>query len=217
MIPAECRHVIWDWNGTLLDDAWLCRDIMNGMLRRRDMPTLTEERYRDLFDFPVIDYYRRVGFDFERESFEELGTEFIVEYERRRLEAGLQEGARETLETLRRRGVTQSVLSAYKQNTLEEMVSYFGLRDYFLALIGLNDHYAAGKLENARQWIARLDYGPHEVMLIGDTVHDHEVAREIGVDCVLLACGHHSEEKLKTCGVPVLNSLGSLVQTGEKG
>ena len=29
------RHVIWDWNGTLLDDAWLCVEVLNGLLARR--------------------------------------------------------------------------------------------------------------------------------------------------------------------------------------
>jgi len=76
------RHLIWDWNGTLLDDAWLCRDIMNGQLRKRGLPTLSAERYEAIFDFPVEGYYRKVGFDWKKESFEEAGTEFIVEYEK---------------------------------------------------------------------------------------------------------------------------------------
>ena len=78
---TQVRHVIWDWNGTLLDDAWLCREIMNGQLRKRGLPTLRAERYEAIFDFPVEGYYRKVGFDWKKESFEEAGTEFIVEYE----------------------------------------------------------------------------------------------------------------------------------------
>ena len=52
-------HVIWDWNGTLLDDAWLCVDVMNGMLCRRALPVLTPAKYEESFDFPVLDFYRR--------------------------------------------------------------------------------------------------------------------------------------------------------------
>jgi len=43
--------------------------------------------------------------------------------------------------------------------------------------------------------------------LIGDTVHDYEVAREIGAKCLLIAGGHQSIEKLTACGVPVLNNI----------
>jgi phosphoglycolate phosphatase len=98
------RHLIWDWNGTLLDDAWLCRDIMNGQLRKRGLPTLSAERYEAIFDFPVEGYYRKVGFDWRKESFEEAGTEFIVEYEKRKTECRLQIGAQELLKRVESAG-----------------------------------------------------------------------------------------------------------------
>ena len=63
-------HILWDWNGTLLDDAWLCVDVMNSMLTERKLQPLTLQRYRDIFSFPVKDYYLLLGFDFEKEPFE---------------------------------------------------------------------------------------------------------------------------------------------------
>ena len=106
------RHVIWDWNGTLLDDAWLCREIMNGQLRQRGLPTMSEERYEAVFDFPVESYYRRVGFSWEKETFEQAGTEFILEYEKRKKECRLQIGASDVLRQVAATGVSQAVLSA---------------------------------------------------------------------------------------------------------
>ena len=204
------RHVIWDWNGTLLDDAWLCVDCMNGLLRRRGLEELTVERYQETFDFPVVEYYRRLGFDFTRETFEAAGTEFIVEYERRKTECDLQPHARETVAALRAAGLTQSVLSAYRQDTLERFVTHFGLRESFLRLVGLQDHYAAGKVDLGRRWIAELPNAASEVLMVGDTTHDAETARAMGVDCVLVPGGHNTVERLESCGVPVLGSLRDL-------
>ena len=70
--------IVWDWNGTLLDDAWLCVDVMNRMLKERGMPLKTLEEYRDLFDFPVKDYYSKLGYDFNSDPFDEIGMEFII-------------------------------------------------------------------------------------------------------------------------------------------
>jgi len=204
------RHVIWDWNGTLLNDAWLCVDCMNRLLRRRGLEELTVERYQETFDFPVVEYYRRLGFDFTRETFEAAGTEFIAEYERRKTECELQPHARETVAALRAAGLTQSVLSAYRQDTLERFVTHFGLRDSFLRLVGLQDHYAAGKVDLGRRWIAELPNDPSEVLMVGDTTHDAETARAMGVDCVLVPGGHNTPERLAACGVPVLGSLRDL-------
>jgi len=203
------KHFIWDWNGTLFDDARLCVDIMSGLLQRRGLPGLTLSRYQEVFGFPVRDYYERLGFDFNAEAFEVLGTEFIEEYDRRRFECRLQPGAREALEAVAHAGITQSILSAYHRESLEEMAEHFEVRHYFLKLIGLTDHYAHGKIRLGREWIDKLHYAADEVLLVGDTVHDHEVATEMNTDCVLIPSGHHTGEKLARCSVPVIESLSS--------
>lgn len=204
---SQFRHVIWDWNGTLLDDAWLCIEITNGLLSTRDLETMTPQRYQDLFDFPVRGYYERLGFDLEAESFEVLGSEFIESYDRRRFECSLQPHARETLNAVRAAGMDQSILSAYQKHSLEELVRHMGLRDLFIEVIGLDDHYAAGKIEHGKAWMERLHYEPSEVLLVGDTSHDYAVAAEMGAQCVLIPSGHHPLSKLEPCGVPTIKSL----------
>ena len=72
------NHIIWDFNGTLLDDAWLCVEILNDLLEKRKMPLITPALYGRIFDIPVIDFYEKIGFDFSIESFEIVGTEFIT-------------------------------------------------------------------------------------------------------------------------------------------
>jgi phosphoglycolate phosphatase len=204
------EHVIWDWNGTLFDDAWLSVEVINHVLGKRGMATVTRESYEAMFDFPVIDYYRRLGFDFAQESFEEVGTEFIVEYERRRHECSLRDGAREVLAAISGMGMDQSILSAYKQETLDELTDYFGLRDFFRTIVGLDNHYASGKLDLGQRLMAGLEPKARQVLFVGDTVHDYDVAREIGADCVLIPSGHNPRQKLEKCGVPVLNSIREL-------
>lgn len=204
------RHLIWDWNGTLLDDAWLCREIMNGQLARRGLPTLSAERYEEIFDFPVEKYYRAVGFDWSRESFQEAGTEFIREYEARKKECSLQQGAQDLLSRIVEGGWSQAVLSAYSHPALEEFLGYFGVRRHFRSIAGSRDHYASGKVEHGLKMLEELHVSPRETLLIGDTTHDAEVARAMGVDCVLLPCGHNSRARLEACGVPLVESLAAI-------
>ena len=204
------RHLIWDWNGTLLDDAWLCREIMNQQLHRRGLPVLSAERYEEIFDFPVEKYYRAVGFDWSRESFQEAGTEFIVEYERRKQECTLQPGGKALLADLAAGGWSQAVLSAYSHHTLEEFLGHFGVRQHFRSVAGSRDHYAAGKVGHGLKMLEELHVSPRETLLIGDTTHDAEVARAMGVDCVLVPCGHNSRTRLAGCGVPVVENLAAL-------
>ena len=123
-LPYEV--ILWDWNGTLLDDAAFGRDIINAMLLSRGLPVKSREEHARLFDFPVIHYYERIGFDLKKEPFEVLSQEFIDAYYSEVKSCGLQKGSREILSTLQSFGYRQLVLSASRQDYLEEQESQGG-------------------------------------------------------------------------------------------
>lgn len=204
------KHIIWDWNGTLFDDAWLCVDIINGMLGRRNLPQLSLEDYQTIFDFPVIDYYRRVGFDLSVEPFESLSDEFMGGYRQRRSECGLRAGAVETLQAVEAAGISQSILSAASSADLAQQMCQWNLGRFFAAVNGLDNHHAHGKIDIGRRWLASAGWLPEEMVLIGDTTHDFEVAQALGVDCRLIPSGHHHQDRLRTCNVPLLSTLKEL-------
>lgn len=205
------KHVIWDWNGTLLDDAELCVSVMTTVLQKRGLPPLTAERYAEAFRFPVREYYVDLGFDFTRETFEVVGTEFIEGYAAREAECGLRHGALEALEGIARHGKTQSVLSASQQSRLEQQAQRLDVHAHFGELVGLDDHYAHGKVDLGRAWLARSGVDPRTAVLIGDTDHDLEVADALGVRCLLVPSGHQSLERLQRSGAQVLESLPALL------
>jgi len=210
---SQYRHIIWDWNGTLFDDAGLCVHIINGLLQRRGKPVLTHERYLEVFDFPVQEYYRKIGFDFAVEPFEKLAVEFMDAYDRGQFACKLQPGAEEVLTACRKRGQTQSILSAHHQPRLEEIVDFFSLRDFFVRIAGTDNYHGRSKLENGNGLIRDLGLDASSVLLVGDTLHDYEVAQAMGTDCLLISGGHQPRRKLASCGVCVLDSLSEILQT----
>ena len=204
-------HIIWDWNGTLLDDAWLCVDVMNGMLGERDLPLRTVDEYRELFDFPVKDYYVKLGYNFDAEPFDEVGMEFIRRYNRRHGESRLHPEVREVLAAFALKGFSQNILSAREQSELISETRSLGVFDYFDRIRGLDDHYARGKSEVGCHLAEEIRADKTRMLFIGDTRHDAEVAAEIGVDCLLVPNGHQSESRLLQTGVRVIPSLNYLI------
>ncbi len=207
---GKYKHIIWDWNGTLLDDVDLVIDAMNKLLRRRELSLLNRELYKNIFTFPVRDYYARLGFDFAAEPYEQLADEFIAEINSDEYHSRyrLFPEAKGILEQIKALGLSQSILSASAEDKLREMIHAFGLGGYFQAVNGLGDHYAHGKLEAGKQCL--LDLGINkgaEVLLIGDTAHDFEVAAALGCDCLLVAGGHQSYARLRRLKAGLVNSL----------
>lgn len=202
------NHIIWDWNGTIINDVDLCINIVNGVLERRNLPKLTKEKYKSIFTIPVKDYYLKAGFDFTKESFEKLGKEWMDEYEERKFECNLYDDLINVMNAISDSGLEQSILSAYMQENLVYMIKYFEIEKYFSHIVGLDNIYAAGKLELGKNLIQKLGNGKSKALVIGDTIHDFEVAKEIGADCVLISNGHQSSERLRETGGSVFNSLG---------
>ncbi|NKB72526.1 MAG: HAD hydrolase-like protein [Candidatus Latescibacteria bacterium] len=201
-------HLVWDWNGTLLDDAWLCVEITNRLLAEAGLPTIDGVRYRQLFGFPLQDYTVKLGF--AAADFVAVSDAFIAQYEARRHQCALRAGARQALETVRRAGLEQSVLSAYKQTTLDQVVEQRRLGPFFRRLIGVDNHLGLGKIENGRRWLKEMGWPPQEVVLAGDTLHDVEVAQAMGVHCLLIPSGHQSRQRLAAAGVALVPDLTRL-------
>ena len=207
---ADINCLIWDWNGTLLDDVEISIRSMNQMLEKRGYPLLDKKAYRSVFTFPVRDYYVRAGMKFEEHEWETVAMEFIHNYKANFAATHLHKGAKAILEFFGRRKIRQFILSAMQQDFLNETLSLTGIAGMFEEVVGLNDHFAATKTGNAVRLITDKNMDKHNTLMIGDTIHDFEVAQAAGIRCILIAHGHQSYERLKGTGTPVVQDFDAL-------
>lgn len=205
------KHIIWDWNGTLLDDVNIVIDAMNSLLIRRKLPILDIDKHKDIFTFPVKDYYALLGFNFDKEPFEKLAIEFVSEFSSEKYDFRLHNGVEEVLDFIKTMGIKQSILSASQEKELKSVVGKLNINKYFTRVVGLNNHYAVSKVERGKNLLADLGLEPTEVLLIGDTAHDFDVAKEIGCDCLLISNGHQSYQKISKCQTSIIKTISKVV------
>jgi phosphoglycolate phosphatase len=199
LLPWKIKNLVWDWNGTLLDDVWLCVESINELLTNRKKPPISIAEYKNIFGFPVRDYYERAGFDFKQEKFEHPALEFIDLYTAKSKQCLLNQHGRALLEYFSQLGINQYVLSASETKVLSEILSQHGLKAYLQSYYGLDNHYANGKLGLAKIMAQELMLAPKETVLIGDTLHDYEVSMELGWKSILYSNGHYSRSRLEDC------------------
>ena len=208
----KIKHVFWDWNGTLLDDAELCASIINGILVKHGLGEISYKQYRSSFDFPVRRYYERLGLSSKGVSFEETSAQFIENYERRWEICKLQPRALSTVRQIKALGIPQSIITAGKESSLHGFVRHHRLSGYFSGLVGVDHIYASGKVDRAKDYAKSLDLGGAEVLMVGDTVHDHEVGSAIGATVLLYSEGHHPKERLAELGSTVITCLSEVLE-----
>ena len=203
---SPIRQVLWDWNGTLLDDLTYAIGVRNRTFPAFGLPRIgSVAEYHRQFTFPVRRYYERAGVT--DETFVAVAHAWMAEYVRGFGTVPLHGDAVETLARFAAAGVRQAVLSATRRDMLESQIARFPIRAYFTDVLGLSDIYARSKEAVGLDYLARCGVPAASTLMIGDTLHDAEVARAMGTGCVLVARGHQSRETLLTAGVPVMDTL----------
>jgi phosphoglycolate phosphatase len=185
---------------------------INAMLALRDLPRIDIPQYREMFRFPVHDYYLELGFDLDSEDWDGICRQFHDLYGKASSTSPLRPGAVRALEELRAHGFNMQVLSASELSILARMTAERGVTRFFSAMYGLSDLRAQSKAELGRHLVASSGQSADRMLLIGDTSHDWEVAGKMGCACLLMAGGHESEERLKRCGCPVVPDMPQLVE-----
>jgi phosphoglycolate phosphatase len=207
----DIQSVIWDWNGTLLDDTLLCLDTINQLLDERNLTTIDETKYKQLFNFPVKDFYIQLGFDFERESFEDLSVQYMRIYMDGLKKAPLAYTATYALKRVRKKGKLQYILSAMEKPDLVDSLITKGIKSYFSKIYGNTNKLGNGKISIGKSLIENEQLIAKDTLLVGDTIHDYEVAQELGCQVILVSSGHQDSKRLKALGVPVVQGLDELM------
>ena len=203
----EYKTIIWDWNGTLADDVYPSFLSVNDILEKRGLPPINMKAYYEYIDTPISRFYEHL-FDLNKVSLEELTREFNEGYAK--YFDRLHEGVPQLLKKLQERGIPQVILTSGNQTIIENDTARFGVRDYIDRILGAGDLLATGKVQRGIDWIKSQSIPPEDMVLIGDTLHDLDTARAMGVDCILCAIGHQSEADLRATGAPVVTSFRDL-------
>ena len=166
--------IIWDFNGTILDDVLIGIESINTLLGERNLPQIgSKDEYRESFGFPIVEWYKRLGFDFDKENYDVVAKQWVGEYLSRETEARLCDGVLAVLKKFHSDDIRQVIISASEINMLKKQVEFLGIKDYFDEIVGKSDIYASGKKEVAQKWRS-LNHG--DMLFVGDTDHDHETA-----------------------------------------
>tara|TARA_Y100000996_G_scaffold404564_1_gene378796 strand:- start:2088 stop:2723 length:636 start_codon:yes stop_codon:yes gene_type:complete len=206
------KHIVFDWNGTLIDDAWIFVDILNALLKKRNLGQIDLIEYQKLFCFPLSDFYQNLGFDVTPDAFNVLKEDFVFEYNKRQFLAHLFPDTMDTLNKIKSHNVQLSILSASNQKILSSLANFYSINRFFSHVLGVDNYEAAGKESLGFELLKNLSESRSDITMVGDTDLDYRVSQKLGIDCILISRGHQSHKRLSVLDCPVVCSLTDLLQ-----
>ncbi|KPC73506.1 HAD family hydrolase [Streptomyces sp. NRRL F-5639] len=217
-------HIVWDWNGTLLCDIGAVVEATNAAFDELGLPTITLERYRELYCVPVPRFYERLlGRAPTAEEWAVMDETFHRHYWRAAEGVPLEEGAAEMLAARQAAGHTQSLCSLAPHDRLLPLLRTHGIAERFVRVDGATGPTGGGRGGKAGQMERHLRelavahaVSPGRTVVIGDAVDDAVAAAHVGARAVLFTGGSHSRASLEEAGVPVVDSLAEAVEVAER-
>jgi phosphoglycolate phosphatase-like HAD superfamily hydrolase len=207
------EHLVWDWNGTLLNDLELVVAATNRVFAALGGRPVTVEEHRLHFRRPVADFYAAVlGRAVDAEEFDRLDAIFHDAYRAGLTTCALADDA---VAAMRAWPGTQSLLSMWFHEDLVPAVTTFGLDGRFQRVdgvrvaVGGDRAYKAGHLATH---LESLGIEGRSAVLIGDSVDDADAADSVGAACVLYTGGFTHRDRLRAAGRPVADTLAEAVE-----
>tara|TARA_B100001250_G_scaffold298473_1_gene259957 strand:+ start:577 stop:1227 length:651 start_codon:yes stop_codon:yes gene_type:complete len=208
MVPIH--NIIWDWNGTLVDDAWVFVKTMNHLLQKTNLPPTSLEDYKKNFCFPVETYWKKIGFSLTEDEFNKKNAFFIKQYQKRMFLPLLHPGIKNLLFSLNRKKIQQFVLSASEHSLLQKSIQHYGLRSLFIDCLGVNNLNAKGKESLGKKLLNKHNLNNKHTLFIGDTEYDVRVGEALDCRVVLVSFGHISHTRLLKTKKPVFPCIKEL-------
>jgi phosphoglycolate phosphatase len=194
------KLAIFDFDGTLVDSAPGIVDVMRQIGLEYELPAPVLEEWQQLIGVP-LERQMQVLFPERQESFrEDVLNRYRAVYNTSAIELCPPfPGLSAILERLKSSGVKVSIVTAKRKHLVERIVNYYALAKYFGLIIGAQEvvnhkpHPEAVYI-TAKHFSLSLD----EIIVIGDSIYDLDMARNAGVASVGVTTGIHSEDILAT-------------------
>ena len=203
------KTIIWDFNGTIIDDVGAALSAVNDMLIKRSQPVIDLEKYQSAVDTPIWRFYETVFLEGTITP-KEAVKEFDEGYEKHLQPNPLMYGIVHLLEYFRSLGITQAIVSASHVDKVKNRLKELGIIEYFDAVLGRSDYMAEDKTYLAKDYFDTNNLKSSETVVIGDCVNDFDVAESLGCDCILNTKGHQGRRELSVTTAEIIDSLYEL-------
>lgn len=208
-------HVVWDWNGTLLDDLDQVVTAVNRTLGALGESPISVATYGAHYQRPVRRFYESLfGRPVPDDEWRLIDELFHVAYRSQLRSVTLAPDAEEALEAVAEAGHTQSLLSMLLHDDLIDMAAAFGVDRFMRRVDGLRGARGVQKQQSLEHHLDALGLQSHNVLIIGDALDDVAAAHSAGTRCVMYDRGTFPRAQVEGAGVPTASTLMGALRAG---
>lgn len=197
------KLVVFDWNGTLLSDTKACMDTDNYVIKSFGGNPVNLKVYRETIIIPSNNFYAQHGIEMERliKQSKKVGQVFHLFYEKRVKKCRSRKGAKQILKWLDSKSINSLILSNHTVEGISFQLKRLKINDYIKEVLANNELNTSmrtrNKFEKLQDYINKTGYNKNEILIVGDSPEESEIAKRLGIKSILITEGYYSTSRLK--------------------
>lgn len=197
VVSRRFRFIVFDWDGTLADSTTLIADSLRCACRDLGLPVPSELDARFVIGLGLTDALRHVAPTLGRERYPDLAARYRHHYLAQDDRIELYDGVREMLAELEASGYVLGVATGKSRAGLDRALAQQRIANHFAATRCADEGFPKPHPEMLLHLMEAVGAAPHETLMIGDTTHDLELARNAGASALAVAYGAHAPDGLE--------------------
>jgi phosphoglycolate phosphatase len=191
--------IVFDWDGTIIDSTGTIAECIQQAAAEMGLPVPHDERARHVIGLGLHDSLRQAVPELPASRYGDFVALYRKYFLAREDTMKLFPGMRDLLSSLRERHVL-AVATGKSRRGLDRALDAGGLRPYFTSSRCAEETHPKPHPAMLMELMEELGKESREVLMIGDTSHDLDMARAAGVDALGVTYGAHREAGLRACG-----------------
>ncbi|HTS20219.1 MAG TPA: HAD-IA family hydrolase [Casimicrobiaceae bacterium] len=204
------RLLVFDWDGTLADSTAIIASAIQKACFDLGLPVPAEAAARYVIGLGLADALRHVAPALAAEDYPRLSERYRQHYLARDPEIPLFGGAREMLDELDARGHLLAIATGKSRVGLARALASQRLEHRFSASRCGDEGFPKPHPDMLFALMERCGVEAAETLMIGDTSHDLELARNAGASAVAVSYGAHGAD-----GLAALSPLAMVASIAE--
>ena len=196
---AKCFDLlVFDWDGTLMDSAAHIAAALQAAFRDLGLPEPTTTAARHVIGLGLEDAMMYLQPGLERGRYEEVADRYRVHFLAGDQGVELFPAVATGITNLNQEGYLMAVATGKSRRGLDRSLLATGLVPYFHASRCADEGFPKPHPEMLHWIMEMLGAEPDRTLMIGDTTHDLQMARNAGVAALAVGYGAHSPGDLES-------------------
>ncbi|WP_028356902.1 HAD-IA family hydrolase [Brackiella oedipodis] len=188
--------IVFDWDGTLMDSTWSIAVAIQGACRDLGVPEPTMQEAKWVIGLGMSEVIPKIAPNLSQPQLQEFLQAYRRHYFTQDQDLKLFNGIPQLLQQLKQQGLNLAVATGKSRVGLNRALDKHQLTPLFDITRTADETRGKPHPQMLFEIIDELMVEPEQVVMIGDTSHDIQMAQNAGVDSIAVTYGAHEIEEL---------------------